>query len=911
MTAVFPAVESDPVALAALTSAVSTLNAAMALRQLAATAATDVELADVESDLDAAVAGVQAELDALELTSATDAEVASAVAAVNAVLAAHAANTANPHAVTKAQVGLGAVDNTADSAKPVSSLQQTALDLKAPLASPALTGTPTVPTQTVGNSSTRVASTAYVQGEVTLDRTRLSTVESSRDLNIRDVVGLDAGGTTDMASLINTASLAAKAVAVAGGYPYVTLGGFGRGVYRIDTSLLIRDRVKFNLDDARIIAGADFTTQNGIFRAQEVLNAAVAQGTGITTSGSFVITAVSQPSLWTVEDRITGTGIPADTKIVAVDVANARLVLDAAASASATVTLTKAATFYGNYRNAGLIGGELDPNGKVVNATVRALWTENFTIEGTRILHNRAASDPDWAWQVGGRNMLAKWPEVMGGANLFEDGFHFMHGQNLRLIAPYIESGDDAIALGGEIADSSLAASPDPVRDVTITNANVRSLRAFGLKIYATAGATGRDWEVTDVSVDGLVGKTGILRNGGIWIEDYNSGLPGGVQQIKRIKIKGVNLDIGSKSHDDFQGRGFHCASASDVTVDGTIRLTEGAVAPSGMDLAVVNNSEDMDIRLKCPALGQRAGLWAVNSSRVTLHDCLLRVTPATTSAPVRLRSCPEFKLINNDIHGLNVGQSAVQVTEGFALTTIQARGNTLRRGTNPTNAGYMFNATHDMLVKVIAGGNDIAGLNRMFFDEAELRQVPFFRVEGNAGQCDLRMTDLAPWVPVAHMKQQFSAAAMTTTILQESGAGIPSGTAGGLGVFKFDPADYGVNGLSTFHGVTGNLIRMRIVVEVITNGTAPTSTFAASLYPVTVPAAGGAAAVPVTLGTIVSGSTATSAAPAAEAAAEVVAEFNAPTTAGLFAIGLVISGANMVANSSAVVRARLQARAL
>lgn len=43
--------------------------------------------------------------------------------------------------ITKAMVGLGNVDNTADSAKPVSTAQQTALDLKAPLASPTFTGT--------------------------------------------------------------------------------------------------------------------------------------------------------------------------------------------------------------------------------------------------------------------------------------------------------------------------------------------------------------------------------------------------------------------------------------------------------------------------------------------------------------------------------------------------------------------------------------------------------------------------------------------------------------------------------------------------------------------------------------------------------------------------------------------------
>lgn len=50
--------------------------------------------------------------------------------------------------LAKADVGLSNVDNTADTAKPVSAAQQTALDLKAPLASPAFTGTPTGITKT-------------------------------------------------------------------------------------------------------------------------------------------------------------------------------------------------------------------------------------------------------------------------------------------------------------------------------------------------------------------------------------------------------------------------------------------------------------------------------------------------------------------------------------------------------------------------------------------------------------------------------------------------------------------------------------------------------------------------------------------------------------------------------------------
>ncbi|WP_321367558.1 hypothetical protein [uncultured Desulfuromusa sp.] len=42
----------------------------------------------------------------------------------------HTSSTANPHSVTSAQVGLGNVDNTSDADKPVSTAQQTALNLK-------------------------------------------------------------------------------------------------------------------------------------------------------------------------------------------------------------------------------------------------------------------------------------------------------------------------------------------------------------------------------------------------------------------------------------------------------------------------------------------------------------------------------------------------------------------------------------------------------------------------------------------------------------------------------------------------------------------------------------------------------------------------------------------------------------
>jgi hypothetical protein len=51
-------------------------------------------------------------------------------ATAHSELTAHTTNTSNPHAVTKAQVGLGSADNTSDVNKPVSTAQSTALGLK-------------------------------------------------------------------------------------------------------------------------------------------------------------------------------------------------------------------------------------------------------------------------------------------------------------------------------------------------------------------------------------------------------------------------------------------------------------------------------------------------------------------------------------------------------------------------------------------------------------------------------------------------------------------------------------------------------------------------------------------------------------------------------------------------------------
>ena len=101
-------------------------------------------------------------LDELALALGDDANFATTTATAIGLKAplANPTFTGTVSGITKTMVGLGSVDNTADTAKPVSTAQQTALDLKANLASPALTGTPTAPTPSAGTNTTQIATMA-------------------------------------------------------------------------------------------------------------------------------------------------------------------------------------------------------------------------------------------------------------------------------------------------------------------------------------------------------------------------------------------------------------------------------------------------------------------------------------------------------------------------------------------------------------------------------------------------------------------------------------------------------------------------------------------------------------------------------------------------------------------------------
>lgn len=122
---------------------------------------------DIVSELTAEIARAKSaeKLNANNLSTETERAI-SVEEIIGNSLQEHISNKTNPHNITKVQIGLENVDNTSDVEKPVSTAQQNALDLKADIDSPALTGTPKAPTASKETNTTQVATTAFTQSVV-------------------------------------------------------------------------------------------------------------------------------------------------------------------------------------------------------------------------------------------------------------------------------------------------------------------------------------------------------------------------------------------------------------------------------------------------------------------------------------------------------------------------------------------------------------------------------------------------------------------------------------------------------------------------------------------------------------------------------------------------------------------------
>lgn len=202
--------------------------------------------------------------------------------------------------LVKADVGLGNVDNTSDINKPVSTDQQTALNLKANLASPALTGTPTAPTAPAGTNTTQLATTAFVTAVAS---NRADIVHGH---TIADVFGLQAaldGKQEADEDLTAIASLAG---------PTGFLKRMGRGTWSLDNNTYLTD-------NKTITVSGDATGTGTTNIALTLANSGIPAGTyrSVTVDTKGRVTAGTNPTTlagYGITDAVQATGSMTLTK---------------------------------------------------------------------------------------------------------------------------------------------------------------------------------------------------------------------------------------------------------------------------------------------------------------------------------------------------------------------------------------------------------------------------------------------------------------------------------------------------------------------------------------------------------------------------------------------------------------------
>ena len=156
---------SETNALAASISAAASAGVASTSASNAGISSNAAALSETSASSSAAAALVSKNAAAVSEANAFNSANAAATTLSNAALKSNNLSDLNSIPTAKVNLGIQNVDNTSDVNKPVSTATQTVLNLKAPLASPALTGVPTAPTATAGTNTTQLATTAFVTTE--------------------------------------------------------------------------------------------------------------------------------------------------------------------------------------------------------------------------------------------------------------------------------------------------------------------------------------------------------------------------------------------------------------------------------------------------------------------------------------------------------------------------------------------------------------------------------------------------------------------------------------------------------------------------------------------------------------------------------------------------------------------------
>jgi hypothetical protein len=718
-----------------------------------------------------------------------------------------------------------------------------------------------------------------------LEGDRVPAVEGSIEVSLRSYAsGSKLTGGSSVITELNQAISDVSAAAL-------SVGAQGRlivpksAVLGIDSNIIAKSNVTVELGTARIVGLSDVASA-GMFRAvPSAQQAAVGVGAATTANGSYLLTSVASPSLYYPEMVVSGAGIQSGSKVVSVSVVDSVVALDKPATASATIAVTRAATYYGYCDNFRVVGGELDPNAKHFGGVFSHIFAmhflNGFRCEGTRILHNLPSASPGYAFNVGGRNGVIEDVSVVGGQWEFSDGIHIVHGQNWRVAECHVESGDDMLALGRDDGTSWLDTEPDPVRHITVDGLTGRSNMAFAVKGFIRAGQTTRDFEITDVTISNVNASPAQTDNGAIRLADDNA-TAAGTAQMKRWRFTNLALQAGSNGHrDNNLHQLIHCASVDDVSfLNVAATMTDKASPTNGFDVVRIEKSRDVTVdKLTVNGLPKRYGFYATDSIRPKLLNSALIGGAAAGGEPVRLASCTDFAIVGNHFEPSQAGQSAVRVNEGSGSYG-KIRGNTVRRG--DTNC-FLVLHTAASVTYLDVDDNDTQGSTRTFSSLTEWAttgRAPF---------------PASPPRRIHTGRNRFDATGAGATTLSDNGAGAFAGTVPAYAAVYIDPAEFVAGARS---------VKLRMELMCLVNNVAPGVDISVALVAISAPA-GAAGTVSLTQGSTVSGSTVTATTPGANSSTRAKADFTLPA-AGWYATVAIIGGAGMAGSSSAFVRANL-----
>ena len=218
----------------------------------------------------------------------------SKINAVNTEGDTHSGNKANPHLVTKTQVGLGSVDNTADIAKPVSTATKTALVLKADKAevikSLALKANQ-------ATTYTKVEVDGIFEGANTPLTEHIGDMKNPHDVTKAQVGLGSVDNTSDLAKPISTASTTALGLKADKTATTASLNTkvdkvTGKGLSTVDVTTTMENQ--WNLAQANIIEsikvnGVKITPTSGKEVNLSVITGAQVDGKIITAIGNIVL----------------------------------------------------------------------------------------------------------------------------------------------------------------------------------------------------------------------------------------------------------------------------------------------------------------------------------------------------------------------------------------------------------------------------------------------------------------------------------------------------------------------------------------------------------------------------------------------------------------------------------------------